>query len=337
MSARTDHEATSDSAGSWAGGPGRPVTADLTPAVKVPIAALSTGDSPRLGGADVEHCRVIAESAADLPPIVVHRATMRVIDGVHRLRAAELRGDEVIAVRFFAGSAQDAYVLSVEANTTHGLPLSKMERMVAADRIMNSHPERSDRSIAALTGLSARTVAALRRRSTGERPRLNTRVGQDGRVRPVNSAEGRRLAGELMASDPNTSLRRIAAVVGLSPATVLDVRRRLDRDEDPVPPSQRTSPAPVARPSRGKATGGQEDLDALLHSLSKDPALRFTETGRLLLRWLHRQAAGTEEQVRLLDKVPAHCAAPVAELVRRCAERWLEMAEQMEQRRRQIV
>lgn len=32
-----------------------------------------------------------------MPPIVVHRATMRVIDGMHRVRAAKLRGAAHVA------------------------------------------------------------------------------------------------------------------------------------------------------------------------------------------------------------------------------------------------
>lgn len=328
--------AISDSATSDPAVSDRVAQAGLTPATRVPITLLSAGDSPRMNGANAEHCRTLAESGAELPPIVVHRSTMRVIDGAHRLRAAELRGEGEIAVRFFTGSAQDAYVLSVEANTTHGMLLSKMERMVAAQRIIDSHPHWSDRSIAASAGLSARTVADLRRRSTGEEQQSNSRIGRDGRVRPIQSAESRRLAGELMTSDPSASLRRIAGLVGLSPATVLDVRRRLDRGDDPVPPRQRNSPDQVERRPQQEMPS-QDSLDALLQTLAKDPALRFTEAGRLLLRWLHRQAAGTEEQIKLLDEVPAHCAGSVAEFVRRCAERWVELADQMEQRRRQAV
>ncbi|WP_240667562.1 ParB/RepB/Spo0J family partition protein [Streptomyces luteoverticillatus] len=299
------------------------------------IGALSAGDSPRLCGADDEYCRVLAESGAELPPIVVHQATMRVVDGAHRLRAAELRGDTDIAVRFFSGSPQDAYVLAVRANTTHGLPLTRMERTVAADRIIASHPQWSDRSIAAVTGLSARTVAALRRRSSDAIARSDNRIGRDGRVRPVNSAESRRMASELMASDPNASLRQIARLVGLSPTTVLDVRRRLDRGDDPVPAGRRKAPGrplPHRTERRPRGGAGHDDLDVLLRSLARDPALRFTEAGRLLLRWLHRQAVDTEEQIRLLDDVPAHCVEPVAELIRRCAERWLDFADQLEQR-----
>ncbi|MFD7341478.1 ParB and winged helix-turn-helix domain-containing protein [Streptomyces violascens] len=315
---------------------GREVLPPLTPVAHVPISGLTTGNSPRSSGIDTERCRELAESGGEFPPIVVHRETMRVVDGAHRLRAAELRGDDVIAVRFFNGHARDAYVLSVEANTRHGLPLSRTERTTAAIRIIDSHPQWSDRAIGQVAGLSAHAIAALRKRSRERAAQSNSRIGRDGRVRPVSSAEGRRMAGKLMASDPKASLRQIADRVGLSPATVLDVRRRLDRGDDPVPAGRRTRAKP-ATPTAPQERASQDSLDVLLHNLAKDPALRFTDAGRLLLRWLHRQAVGAEEQVKLLDEVPAHCAVPVAFFVRRYAERWLEVAEQLERRRCQPV
>ncbi len=42
------------------------------------------------------HARSLAQTEADLPPIVVHRTTTRVIDGMHRLTAAGLRGEREI-------------------------------------------------------------------------------------------------------------------------------------------------------------------------------------------------------------------------------------------------
>jgi hypothetical protein len=36
------------------------------------------------------------------------------------------------------------------------------------------------------------------------------RIGQDGKERPVSSAEGRRIAGALIAEDPELSLRAVA-------------------------------------------------------------------------------------------------------------------------------
>ena len=64
----------------------------------VDIAALRPADSPRLAGCSEEFVRSLASSGAHLSPIVVHRATMRVVDGSHRLKAAVLRGCAVFLV-----------------------------------------------------------------------------------------------------------------------------------------------------------------------------------------------------------------------------------------------
>jgi hypothetical protein len=123
---------------------------------------------------------------ADLPPILVHRATMRVIDGMHRLRAATLRGDREIAVRFFDGDAGSAFVRAVVANVYNGLPLSRSDRAAAAARIVATHPHWSDRAVATATGLAPATVAAVRRRATDQTERSNgggdSRLPAGGRV-----------------------------------------------------------------------------------------------------------------------------------------------------------
>src|SRR5262249_40925371 len=161
-----------------------------------------------------------------LPPILLHRQTMQVIDGMHRLRAAILRGEEEIEAIFFEGSGEMAFVLAVEANIKHGLPLSLADRQAAARRILGSNPEWSDRAIGASTGLSAKTIAAIRR-TTEDSPQLNSRIGRDGRVRPLDAADRRRRAVEVINSRPNTSLRQVAEAAGVSVGTVRDVRERM--------------------------------------------------------------------------------------------------------------
>ena len=201
----------------------------------LPISSLRAGDSPRLGGEDTQHIRLLAESEAPLPPIVVHRATMRIIDGMHRLRVAHLRGRRTIDVVFFDGTEDEAFVMAVQANMAHGLPLCRADREAAAARLLTRDPRRSDRWIASIAGLSAGTVAAIRRRSgRGGEPDA-ARIGQDGRVRPLNSAAGRQLARDAILQNPGASLREIATAAGISPTTVRDVRERLRRGEDPVP------------------------------------------------------------------------------------------------------
>ncbi|WP_406630709.1 ParB/RepB/Spo0J family partition protein [Amycolatopsis sp. WGS_07] len=295
-------------------------------AVPVPIAALRPSDSPRLAGEDCAHARLLASAPAELPPVLVHRPSMRVIDGMHRLQAAQLRGAETVLVRFFDGSAANAFVLGVRLNVAHGLPLSISDRRAAAMRIVASHPRWSDRAIAAATGMSAKTVAAVRRCASEDNPQLRVRLGRDGRVRPLSTAPGRLRASKLLQEKPDASLRQIAMECGISPGTVRDVRDRMARGEDPVPPAQRTGPRAqlTSRPEPARCETGE-----LMALLRKDPSLRLTENGRRLISLLSVSAINGREQQELLGTVPPHCRRTVAELAAACAQAWQELAEKL--------
>lgn len=290
----------------------------------VPISALQVGDSPRRGGEDLDHVRVLAESERVLPPILVHRATMRVIDGMHRLRVAILRNMQQIDVVFFDGDEKDAFVLAVRTNTTHGLPLSLAERSTAAGRIIKSHPHWSDRVVAAVTGLSPKTVGSVRRRSVQE-TQSAIRVGRDGRTRPVNGKEGRDVAMRIFAEHPTATIRQVAKAAGISLATAHDVRNRLRQGDDPIPAKQRPKPLPAAEPTAVPKVRG-----TIMPSLRKDPSLRLTESGRTLLRLLEVCSVGPDEWHLLLENVPRHCLGMVAQVARECADTWRTVAEQME-------
>ncbi|MGW0886200.1 ParB/RepB/Spo0J family partition protein [Streptomyces sp. NPDC002671] len=325
--------------------------------VSVPIAALAPGTSPRSQGLDQEHAARLAEYEGVLPPILVNRSDLQVIDGMHRLLAAYMRGQETIEVEFFDGTAEDAFLRAVEANVTHGLPLSLADRRAAASRIIDSHPQMSDRAIARASGLGSKAVAAIRRRSTAAKTQLNSRVGQDGRMRPLNGVEGRLRAAEVIAQNPEASLRKIARLAGISPATASDVRKRVRSGEPPAParPDARTVPeepvpavpaaisdpdvAPVAlattqrRPRQGHRA--QPTLSApgpVLDKLIRDPSLRLKDDGRHLLRLLQQNAA--TQWSGLISAVPPHCGELIGGLARQCAANWIELAEQLEQRER---
>jgi hypothetical protein len=212
-----------------------PVTDGSTAVVAVPVLSLGPADSPRLNGEDKAHIARLAETETPLPPILVDGRTMRVIDGMHRLMAASLQGRETVDVIFFDGNEGDVFLRAVQENVAHGLPLSQADRRAAAERIIASHPHLSDRAIGHAAGLAAKTVATIRKGSSEETPQSNARVGRDGRVRPLDSGIGRRRAAELLAQQPHVSLRDVARAAGISPATVLDVRKRLERGESPVP------------------------------------------------------------------------------------------------------
>jgi ParB-like chromosome segregation protein Spo0J len=316
----------------------RPPAAPSRKVHRVPVSSLLGGLSPRLHGEDAEHIRLLAQVPTPLPPILVQRGTMRVIDGMHRLRAARLLGRETIDVRFFDGTEAELLAAALIANTGHGLPLTLADRQAAASRLIALLPRQSDRWIAEVTGLAPGTVAVVRRRD-GHAGRDGTRVGRDGRERPVNIAERRKIARDAIIERPSASLRTIAALAGLSPGTVRDVRQRLLRGEDPVarkPPSGGQPLAKAARPSQGRrdhrAASSARDRLALLQDLRRDPSLRFTEHGRRLLEWLSVRAAGPGGLDALIDPLPAHCSYLIAGVARQCADEWLEAARRLERR-----
>lgn len=319
------------------------IPTDQIPITTVLISSLVLSGSPRLTGEDPKHTRLLAEANATLPPIAVHYPTMRVIDGVHRVRAALLRGKDTIEARLYDCSEDSAFVVGVEANTAHGLPLSLADRKSAAARIIVTHPTWSDRAVAASVGLSDKTVSGIRECSTSEVPQSNVRVGRDGRVRPVNSASARQRAAELIKARPDMGLREIAREAGLSLGTASDVRERIGRDEDPVPQKYQNSdrsPTSTSTKARSRSTApSKEDAperdrraSSILKILENDPSVKLNEPGRRMLRWLRRYMIGSKDCETMTDAVPAHCTNMVAELARGCADSWSRFAGELEQR-----
>ncbi|HEY7142695.1 MAG TPA: hypothetical protein VH637_00480 [Streptosporangiaceae bacterium] len=310
----------------------RPAPAPLTE--KLPVDVLAPAYSPRLNGVDQAHVQVLAEVSSPLPPILVQHGSLRVVDGMHRLCAARMRGEQTIEAEFFHGCDKDAFLVAVEANISHGLPLSMADRLAAASRIVMSHPERSDRAIAELTGLAHKTVARLRTRLTGDSPQSDGhRVGRDGRMRPVSAEPGRRRAAEVIAQRPRASLRQIAAAAKVSVETARDVRARLDRGEDPARTAAAARPRPASQAGgcpRWAAAYRNATAAEILRKLALDPSLR-TDAGRQLLRWMHQYATPQDGPRLALELVPRHCAPALAVLARKCASSWVDLARQLEQ------
>jgi hypothetical protein len=344
------------------------------PAREVPIAALSGGVSLRRGGTDAAHVRLLVDAAdsAELPPILVQVDGCRVIDGLHRLEAARLMGDDRIRARFLDCSNSEALVIAMQANGSHGLPLSKADRVAGAQRVLSSHPDWSDRAIAGVTGLSAKTIASLRERSAATAAPLGgKRIGQDGRRRPVDAAEGRRRAAEYIGAHPNAPLRQVARATDVSLGTVHDVSARLRRGEGPerngrqthaarpqhvrsvrsVPPpeestareavtdSARRTPLRVAGsvdaapPQRRNHTDTPPTWAAVAAKMAADPAIRYTAGGRELLRWMQSHATESAEDLRrLVDAVPPHWLGVVAPIADHIGREWCLLAERLKAR-----
>ena len=296
----------------------------------VRIASLVRTGSPRSGGEDEAHVRRLAEAEWPLPPILVHETTMQVIDGFHRVTAAIRKGLNEVDAYLYHGPIESAFVIAVEANVTHGLPLSLADRRAAAVKILHAYPQWSDRAIATSTGLSAKTVGTIRC-ATADNQQLHERLGKDGRIRPLNAAAGRQLASELLSRRPNASLREIAEAAGISPGTVRDVRARLYRGDDPVPARRRDDGSRASNRGQPNRTPVREapapaDVYPLMAWLAKDPALRMSREGRELLRWLQVHAVQTIDTDKIASSIPGHCFECLIELANRCSANWARIA-----------
>lgn len=287
--------------------------------VPVPVASLARGDSPRLKGESKAHAQSMID-AADLPPIIVHRSTMQVIDGAHRLSAAELRHEETIAVKFFDGTAEEAFVIAVAANIAHGLPLSRKDRKAAAARILQMCPTWSDRTIASTAGLSHHTVAAVRRQcSTGQIAQLNSRIGRDGKARPLMPDEGREAAAELIRADQSRSVREVARRTGVSVGTVHDVRARLQQGIDPS----------VSKTRGADLNFSLARAEVALKRLRKNPAVRSNQDGKAMLQLFSRSLQLANEAQSLGRSAPEHCLDAVAEVATGLSDSWSRLAKEL--------
>jgi hypothetical protein len=331
------------------------------PSATVPVSQLLLTGSARSSGEDSAHTRILADCDDELPPVIVHRPTMRVLDGVHRVRAAMLRGQDRIDVRFFDGDEASSFVLAVRANITHGLPLSLRDRKAAAARIIGLYPRWSDRLIASVTGLSHTTVATIRRPpASGQSGQLPDREGIDGRTRPANPGARRAAAASLLRADPAVSVRRVAKAVGLSPATVRKVREHLRRDLESAVPEEtwlnslRRTPKISAneqlsavdpnlevtatslrqRPFTAttiRVSRSSDSTALILEKLGKDPSMRLTQSGREILQALRTWDVGIKQFQLLAAHVPPHWSGAIAELAKTNAAKLSALAEQIAQ------
>lgn len=288
------------------------------PVVEIPVAALHGSFSPRRSGYDEEMVRTLAETDGVLPPILVQLHTNRIIDGVHRLLAARIRGEPSVRGRFHDCDDTTAFVLAVRLNVVHGLPLTLADRKAAAGRILQSHTHWSDRRIAATAGLSDKTVATIRRQSrlgsaflehTGQ-----ARIGIDGRSRPLDAGAQRDRVNRLLTQSPRSSLREIAKAAGVSPETVRVIKAN--------------GAGAVSADSPGGQRSYTPDVRRCLEVLMADPALRSTDNGRALLRLLSALPLLAERGDALVDSVPEHDLALFGRLAAENAALWTSLAEQ---------
>ena len=290
-------------------------------AVLVAVASLSDGSVFRVDGLCPDQVDCLADMGGAWPPILVRRDGF-VIDGGHRVAAARRLGLARILAVYFDGDTDDAYVEFVRRNVTHGLVLSLRERKEAANRVLQMHPEWSDRRVAEVCALSPKTVGRLRPTSNDiedlDLIEGGVREGRDHRLRPTRSGSVRRRVIEALRVQPEASLRTIAVAVGASPETVRLVRLNLTTsDTDPVEGEPVRADVPEA-----------ESAD---EQWRNDAALVSSDRGSDLLAWMERTKVD-ESDLSWVDAVPLSRVYIVSEEARRRSDAWLLLAKALESR-----
>jgi ParB-like chromosome segregation protein Spo0J len=325
---------------------------ELLPEISVPVNSLVPGFHLRLTGTDAAHVRLLADAAGavQLPPVLVQKRGARIIDGMHRVEAAKLRGEWAINARVVDCTDEEALVLAVKSNTLHGLPLTRADRISSAKRILATHSNWSDRKVAVITGLSAKSIASLRNNSVIDAQFHGKRLGRDGKLRPVVAADGRRRAVEYITAHPEASLREVARETDVSVGTVHDVREKMRRGvyQDMAEP-RRGEQQSTYGSAQEDATGSHPALTSIYGSaktessqrlawqaisakLTGDPALRYTDGGRAFLRWMAQHAMQADEWREFADAIPQRWLKDVWQLAATMSDEWREFAEQLRYR-----
>jgi ParB-like chromosome segregation protein Spo0J len=326
---------------------------EMLPEVSIPVDSVIPGFHLRQSGTDVAHVRMLADAAGSvrLPPVLVQRHTSRIIDGMHRIEAARLRGERTISARLIDCADAEALILAIKSNTLHGLPLSRADRIASAKRVLAMHPDWSDRAVAGVAGLSAKSVVSLRNGPTGDAQFSGKRLGRDGKRRPATTGEGRQRAAEYIKAHPEASLRRVARETDVSVGTVHNVRDRLRRGLYSEPaeaarPGSRTVasgqqtgavaaqlPSPQVIPVRADARNVQQlTWSAVSAKLTSDPSLRYTEGGRAFLQWMAMHSMRADDWREFVDAIPQRWLRDVSLIAAGMSEEWRLFAEQLRYR-----
>ncbi len=292
------------------------------PVVRVELSTLSSGPSPRDHRLCEQHVAVLSEARGNWPPILVRSRDRVIVDGHHRVAAAGRLGLQTISAVLFEGSDDEAYVQAVKQNISHGLALSVSERVTAALGFLCRHPDWSDRRISTICGLSPSTVGNVRSRAAhqgrdltrAQAARPDTRLGADGRRRPVDRGAQRAHIAHLVMADPSASLRSIARLIGASPETVRAVRSELQA---------RLGAGTVDLPPRQEQHATTAEIA---------PAFVSTRSGRDFVDWFTKTRITPEDGRYYGPEIPLNRIYEVADEARRRAKQWAEFADFVERR-----
>jgi len=294
--------------------------------VEIPISEVTFGDNLRGMGLDEAHVALLMEASGQWPPVLVWGTANLLVDGHHRVEAARRLGHGHVLASRFTGSAEDAYLESLRRNISHGLPLTLEDRRRAARRVLGRHPHWSDRRIAALCGLSGKTVARLRREvhqvaaagaGAGVVVDMDRRVGRDGRRRPVHMADLAERVERALRENPGASLRAVAAAAGgVSPETVRRARARV-----------------MARGADHAAAGAGLAAERPLRAMrdwADDRALAASDDMAEFARWLSSTDVDDDHWRPYVWTIPVGRIYEIVDEARRRARCWASFASLLE-------
>lgn len=157
---------------------------------------------PRVEGIDPDHVRALEDAADSWPPLIVvqHGARYLLVDGYHRVAAAQNLGLATVPVRVLpAPEDGDLHTLAFALNAAHGRPLSLADRRTEATRLLQAHSEWADREIGRRCGLAQPTIAKLRSdlEESAQIEQTETRVGKGGYTYAVGTNAKQRPPGAL--------------------------------------------------------------------------------------------------------------------------------------------
>jgi hypothetical protein len=304
-------------------------------AVEVALATLTLGPSPRKTGVRPEHVRTLAQLEGHWPPLLVNRSDLTIIDGAHRFHAARMLGHTRVWCIYFDGDREEAFLEAIRRNTRHGLPLTLREREDAAAQLLGLHRDWSNRRVAQSCALAHGTVAKIREQlcSTGEAEQLNKRVGRDGRIRPVDSAETRKKIESALVSTPGATARQIAAQVGASPTTVATVRTKMKQasagDEMRIVSGTSSESRTGARLHATEQSETNPSASDTATTWRSDLSLSSTPQQKRFLEWFE-QTNIQEEWNEYVDIPPLSRVYELADEARRRAQHWEKFAQAIE-------
>jgi hypothetical protein len=276
--------------------------------------------SLRLGPPNSGHIGTLVQLNGKWSPILVSAHDYSIVDGYHRYLAARQLGHTQIYCYLFVGGPEAAFLEALRLNSRQGLALTLKEREQAAGQILRSHLDWSDRRIGELCGLSPTTVGRLRLllpRPNVQAAQMDSRIGRDDRVRPLDSGALRRRVTQELAARPGASLREIAVLTRCSPETVRAVRRAMGSgDERGVRDGEPGSPLPSPDP----------------RSVPIDPAFASTDEGAAFSAWFAKTDVGEVDWQGHVRHIPLSRVYEVADMAMRRSDAWRDFARALEAR-----